>query len=132
MSDSRAPNSMESKSLTEIRGIASALGVKVNFGDGKEKLIGLVNDRMKVTIEPPRFPPPLTPLDTRTMDAPPLYRLNRRQIDEALIDYVRRGLVITYPNDDLWHMKVGKREDSGPMRMPLKHILGVARQLFGW
>lgn len=125
------PSSLESKSLTEIRGIASALGVKVNFGDGKEKLIALVNDKMKATVEPPRFPPPLSPVDTRTMDAPPLYKVTRRQIEDALADYVRRGLVITYPNDDLWHMHLGKREDSGPMRMPLKHILGVARQLFG-
>jgi hypothetical protein len=123
--------SLESKSLTEIRGIASAIGVKVNFGDGKEKLIGLVNDHMKATVEPPRFPPPLTPVDTRTMDAPPLYRCTHKQIEEALTDYIRRGLVITYPNGDLWHMKLGKREDSGPMRMPLKHIIGVARQLFG-
>jgi hypothetical protein len=130
MSEIRS-SGLEKKSLTEIRGIASAIGLKVNFGDGKEKLVGLINDRMKATVEPPRFPPPLTPVDTRTMDAPPLHRCNRKQIEDALADFIRRGLVVTYPNEDLWHMKLGKREDSGPMRMPLRHIIGVARQLFG-
>jgi hypothetical protein len=123
--------SLENKSLTEIRGIASAVGLKINFGDGKEKLIGLINDHMKATVPKPAFPPPLAPVDTRTMDAPPLHRSTAKQIEDALADYVRRGLVITYPNGDLWHMKLGKREDSGPMRMPLRHIIGVARQLFG-
>lgn len=124
-------NKLETKSLTEVRGIASALGVKVNFGDTKERLIGLIDTQMKVSVEAPRPPLPLMPIDTRTMDAPPLFRCNRTQIEDALVDYIRRGLVITYPNEDLWHMKVGKREDSGPMRMPLRHIIGVARQLFG-
>lgn len=121
---------LESKSITQIRGIASAIGLKVNFGDGKDKLLGLVQEKLKADLPRPVLPPPLTPQDTRLMDSPPLHRVNRTQLEDALRDYIRRGLVITYPSNDLWHMRVGKREDSGPMRMPLRHVLQVARDLF--
>lgn len=67
--------------------------------------------------------------DARLMTKPPSKRSAKHELLVLLQPLVDRGLVITFPNEEEWHMKWAKREDTGTMRQPLRNILECANRL---
>ncbi len=112
--------SLELKSIYELRGIAQAVGVKVDWGWNKLKLIEKINNKVLPPLKPPpKFsdkPKPIGGLITQTI----------------LVDALKgfRELVVTFPMDDIWQLNYGKRQDSGSMNMPLFSIIRCAKALY--
>jgi hypothetical protein len=50
-------------------------------------------------------------------------------IQEVLKRHIQRGLKVTFPDPESWHMTHNKRETTGTIRMPLKDVLWCADQI---
>lgn len=72
--------------------------------------------------------PPKPEYDARLMDKPPSKRANMTDILDMLEPYIIRGLKLTF-DEEHWFMASGIKNDTGTIRMPLKHILDCARRV---
>lgn len=107
--------SLESKSIHELRGIAQAIGVKVDWAWNRHKLV----QKIEVKTRPPSKPIPKISAMPTSGD------------QESLIKALRfySGLVITFPDESTWQMNYSNKEDSGTMHMPAYAIMDCARRL---
>lgn len=116
---------LEDRSLTELRAMASAMGIKVSFSQDKQSLAKAI--RAEVESKAPK-PLPFAPLQ-------PANPLNQGawqgNITEALQPMIDRGLILTFPTSDQWHMQRDKRSDSGTIKMPLRSIVRCAESVMG-
>lgn len=117
------------KSITELRGLAQALGVKFTFADTAQKLQQLIDVQAAELIAPVTPPPSYVPEDARLRTKPPAKESNREMLEQMLSEHIERGLHVTYPGPDLWNMKFGVKEDSGTLRCPPRVIVNAADKL---
>lgn len=121
--------SLEKKSIHELRGIAQAVGLDMDWEWDRLKLIKKIDGK----VAPP--PPPVPsmsdePQDQRLRTVPPAYNLSQHAITEAMRPYMDKGIVLTYPTAETWQMNIGKRQDSGSIRVPLRVIIECAKALY--
>lgn len=111
---------LEERSLTELRAMASAMGVSVSFADDKGKLLKAI--RAEVAAKAPK-PLPFAPL----VPSDPLNQGSwQGSVKEALQHMIDRGLILSFPTSDQWHMQRDQKSDSGTMKMPLRGIVRCA------
>ncbi len=116
---------LEEKSIVELRSLAQTLGAKFTFSDNKSvliKSIRAVSEASAPRALPfvnPTGPTAATPLDVRAQQA----------IVDALDEYCKKGLHLSFPSPNTWHMERGIKKDSGNTAMPVKDIVVCARNL---
>lgn len=121
--------SLEKMSLTELRGIAQSLGVKDVFAKTPNELRTeiKVKQEQQLPVEPAPIPKPV--YDARLMTRPPSKNSAQEDVEAMLAPYFERGLRISYPNPEQWHMQYKDREDCGTMRQSLLNVLRCAERL---
>ena len=120
---------LESKSITELRGIFSAMGGNVNFSDAKPALITKIGLRIQDRM--PKVEPIQTavPEDQRLRTEAPAHNMDRDSLIAALQPFIDKGLILTFPEHDSWQMSYLKKTDSGSLRTSLRVIVGCAREV---
>ena len=119
---------LELKSMTEIRGLAQAIGVKFKFGDEKRHLIERI--RAAVAVKLPETSP-IPAMNTKTAAKPQPKYCTQDEIKAALEQYFPIGLILTFPDQEHWHVRCGFREDSGSFNMPLIDITRAVKGVLG-
>jgi hypothetical protein len=113
---------LHERSLTELRAMASAVGVTVSFADTKSKLV----DAIRKTVDAKSA----KPLPFRAIGVKPEEGSSQANIITALKPLIDRGLIVTFPDADSWFMTRNKKEDSGSMNIPLLSIVRCAEAIF--
>jgi len=118
---------LESKSITELRGMYASMGGDVNFSDSKTTLITKIG--LRISDRMPKVDPIQTavPEDQRLRTNPPAHNMDQESVTEALQPFIDAGLRLSFPEHDSWQMSFGKKTDSGSLRVPLRVIVGCAR-----
>lgn len=119
---------LTSKSLTELRTLCLSLGIKFSFGDDALSLIQKLETKAKPS---PEVPPLTRPqYDARLMTKPPGKSCNQDLVLYYLKPYVEyRGLHVTFPDEETWEMRCGKKVDTGPLRMPPRVLIRKAEDV---
>jgi hypothetical protein len=120
---------LESKSITELRGMFSSMGGNVNFSDSKTTLITKIG--LRISDRMPKVQPIQTaiPEDQRLRCIAPARNMNQQDVSEALKPFIEAGLQLSFPEHDSWQMLFRKKTDSGSLRVPLRVIVGCAREV---
>lgn len=121
---------LKNKSIIELRSIAQGLGVEILFSDTKEDLMQKIDSGLTVQLPPAPPPLPNVPSDIRLRTTPPAANSTPSEITDVLAAYIKRGLVVTFPAENQWHIRLARKEDSGTLRMPLRAIVKCADKLF--
>lgn len=114
---------LKAKSLTELRGIAQAMGMNPSWDAGKQKLLDQINDHVAAKINLPDKP---IQIEINTTDAP---TRDKTEIENALKDFEPLGLRLTFPSTSTWEIYCNGRRDSGSMSIPLWSIIQCAKEL---
>jgi len=117
-----------SKSITELRGIAQAIGVPFSFGDTAIILQQKIDNKVKVEYTPPEPPPAYVPMDARLRNKPPSRELPEQEIRIILSSHIERGLHFDV-DQDTWTMRHGDKTDTGTMHCPPRTILQCADKI---
>ncbi len=117
-----------SKSLTELRGIAQAIGAEFTFADNAAKLQLIIERHVESKYKPPEIGT-MEPEDLTLRTRPPAKNATQVEIVEYLKDYIAKGLTLKFPCQDQWHMDFKGKSDSGNIRMPPRVIVGCAKRL---
>ncbi len=119
---------LEGKSLTDLRGIAQAFGIKDIFQKDALQLRQAIEVK-QLDLEPvQKVEVAQPPYDARLMTMVPADTLDQAMAEHYLAPYVENGLRVTY-DEERWYMRNGKRTDEGTMRMPPRHLLDCARRI---
>jgi hypothetical protein len=120
---------MQGKSLTDLRGIAQGYGVVDVFKMTEAELRQAISLKQQDMQPKPKIEIPKPEYDARLMTKPPGKKSDRQLAEEMLAPYVARGLVVTFPTPEEWHMRMGKKEDTGTVRMPIRTLLSCADRM---
>lgn len=121
---------LESESLTGLRGIAQATGTKFTFTDDKRALLAKIRATALSKVPVPGAPEPNEMMDDRLRSKTPLRACTQKEIYEALQPLFERGLILTFPAEDQWQLeKLIRHVDTGNIRMPLRSIVHAAKQV---
>lgn len=108
-------------SIVELRAMASAVGVTVSFADTKPKLV----DAIRKTVDAKAAKPlPFAPIGIKPEEGS-----SQANIITALKPLIDRGLIVTFPDADSWHLERNRKIDSGSMNMPLITIVRCAEAM---
>ncbi len=121
---------LQNKSLTDLRGLAQAHGVQDILRKSKNELVQAIEIKLQGLQPAPKVEIPKPEYDPRVMTKIPARLSEQSYIEKLLAPYVERGLKLTFPEPEVWHMRLDKREDTGTMRMPPRHILSCVRKIF--
>ncbi len=120
---------LEKKSITELRGIAQAIGCKYEWADDKKIIIQKIQLKQNAALPKPviemRYE---QPDDQRLRSLPPSKVSDEKVIRDMLAPLVVNGLKFEVTNGE-WVMRHGVKEDTGNMRMPPRHILRAAERM---
>ena len=116
------------KSIHELRGMAQAFGISDIFEKDAIKLSQEIELKQQSLIPPPVVLPPRPEYDSRLMTKPPSRRASMGDITDLLEPYIMRGLKLTF-DEEHWFMANGVKNDTGTIRMPLRHVLDAARRV---
>lgn len=119
---------MTSKSMTELRGLAQSMGCKWSFSDDKAALQQKIALRQSDLLPKPELPVVPVPEDQRLRTKTPARISDEHIVRNMLAPYITLGLAVTFSNG-MFHMKHGKKEDSGTLRQSPRVILDCARRL---
>jgi len=121
---------MNKKSLTELRGIAQAIGCDFTFADDAKHL------QQKISLKQEEFNPPPPPImiyapdDQRMRTKPPTKISNEQAVRELLDPLIQRGLRLTFTEDgQQFIVKYGDKTDTGTLRQSPRVILQVAQKV---
>lgn len=118
------------KSMTELRAIASGMGIKFAFSDSRADLVVKINGYATKTVQDSAVKPEPPVQDAVTRWRPVIdKRTPQSEIDSALEPYVARGLDFKI-NNNTWEMRLGNRTDSGNMAIPLRDLVSCAAAFF--
>ena len=121
--------SLHGTPLYKLRAIAQGYGIPDIFQKTDIQL------RQAIEIKQNEVAPKVAPVqvaipyDARLMTKPPSKKSAKHELLVMLQHLVERGLEVTFPNEEEWHMRMGKKEDMGTMRQPLKNVLECASRL---
>ena len=116
------PKQLEDETITVLRAMASAVGVKVMMSDGKRELIKLIRETVDRKAALPIRMAISMPREEEGA--------SHDNIRNALKPLIERGLILTFPDAASWHMERSRRADSGTMNMPLVSIVRCAEAMF--
>ena len=120
---------LRAKSLHQLRAIAQGYGVPDIFAKDMNQLIQAI-ELKQIDMVPDVAPPiPRPEYDARLMSKPPSKSSNQSDILALLEPHIQRGLHITFPELERWHMRHGKKEDTGTTRMPLRVVMDCADRI---
>lgn len=112
-----------------MRGIAQAVGLKLDWRWDKSKLIR----KIKETTDNALNGVPTEsdePSDARLRTVPPARNLPQNDVMKALEKYKERGLIVTFPTPDSIRLtRTIVREDQCSLRVPLRVIVECARRI---
>lgn len=117
---------LENKSIHQLRGIAQSFGITDIFSKTDIQLRQEISLKQEALSPAKLEAPPKPEYDARLMTKPPSKQSDRELALEVLKPYIDKGLHVDFPNEEEWHMRWGKREDTGTLRMPLRVILQCA------
>lgn len=120
---------MRDKSLHQLRVIAQSFGIKDIFQKTDIQLRQEIELAQQSLIPPTTPPIPRPEYDARLMTKPPSKKCTEDTVNDLLKHHIERGLHLTFPEPERWHMKFDKKEDTGTMRMPLRTILTCAERI---
>jgi hypothetical protein len=121
-------NELRYKSIHDLRGMAQAFGITDIFEKDVIRLSQEIELKQKELIPAPVPLPPRPEYDARLMDKPPGRRASMEEMLDLLEPYIIRGLKVTF-DEEHWFMHSGVKNDTGTIRMPLKHVLEAARKV---
>lgn len=119
---------LNNKSIHELRGMAAAFGVPDVFQKDAKQLTQAIEMKQTELVAPIIELPPRPEYDARLMTKAPSRRSNQDEITEILAPYVKQGLHVKF-DDECWYLTHGKKNDSGSIRIPLRHILYAAEKV---
>ena len=122
-------SALASKSIHDLRSIAQSFGVADIFSKSKEHLIQAIELKQAKLVPEPPIVIPKPEYDARLMTKPPSKSSTQDDVVELLAEHVARGLHLSFPEPERWHMQWGKKEDTGTLRMPLRVVLSCANQI---
>ena len=117
--------SLDTKSLSELRGIVQALGIKLEWSWTKVELLRKIEKHTAKVLKRPTVS--VEPEDQRLRTVPPARALSQAKVWEALKNYRDSGLIVTFPTPDTIYMRFEKREDSCSLRSYLRVIDACAK-----
>jgi len=120
---------LNDKSLTELRGMYSAMGGNVNFSDTKTVLVTKINLRISDRMPKPEVIQTAVPEDQRLRTVAPAANMDQAEVVATLQPLIDAGLRLTFPAHDQWMMQHLNKTDSGSLRVPLRVIVGCAREV---
>jgi hypothetical protein len=121
--------SLHSKTIHELRSIASGMGVEYGFGDDVNAIAQKIEQR-QADMQPVIAPvPPAPEYDARLADAKPVRKSDEALVRELLQPHIALGLHLSFPTPETWHIAFGRKEDSGSIRIPPKAILRCAERV---
>lgn len=119
---------LNNKTIFELRSIAEGYGIPDVFSRTAPQLIADIQRRQtKEEIAPDFAPPSQNQYDTRLMTKRPARDTGKEYALEILKGYIDKGLQVTFPDPDKWHMYFKGKEDTGTLRMPPRTILKCAK-----
>ena len=121
---------LETKTITELRGILAAMGGDMQFSDTKKVLLQKIETKRHSINSDTAVQPIYTspPDDQRLRIVPPSKNMAAEALTEALQPFIDRGLRLEC-TDTEWTMSCGKKADSGNLRMPLRVVVGCAKEV---
>lgn len=117
---------LRNKTIYELRAIAQGLGIDDLFSKDLNQLLQTIELKQKAMIPEQPVIPVNPEYDVRLLNEG---SADHKDIEELLVFHVERGLRLSFPSPDQWHMRVGKKEDSGTITMPLATVLDCANKL---
>lgn len=120
--------SLNNKSLTQLRAIAQSYDVADIFQKDAILLIQAIELKQKGMIPAPKIEILKPEYDARLMTKIPSRKSVKHEIEELLAPYAARGLALSFDEEN-WFMSIGKKNDSGTIRQPLRQILRCADKL---
>lgn len=122
-------SALQGKTLIQLRGIAQSFGVKDIFTMDEAHLKQAIELRQVEIQPPPRVEIPKPAYDARLMTRPPNKKSSADEAMQLLQPYIERGLNVSF-TEEQWFMSLGKKNDQGTLRMPLRHLLRCADKMF--
>lgn len=120
---------LERKSLSQLRGIAQSFGIEDIFSKTDIQLRQDISLRQQTLIPPAPVVVEKPAYDSRLMTRPPSKICTQATLKELLKPYTDKGMHLTFPAPEEWHIRYDKREDTGTMRQPLKNVLDCCERL---
>jgi hypothetical protein len=120
---------LNTKTIHELRGIAQSFQIPDIFAKDAKQLIQAIELKQQDMVPKPEIVPDKPAYDARLMDKPPAKRGSEEEILDLLAVHIKRGLHVTFPEPEQWHMQFGKKEDTGTCRQKLVNILRCADRL---
>lgn len=117
------------KSLHELRSIAQGYGVTDVFSKTDNELRQAISLKQQEMAPKPVIEPVKPEYDARLMKRPPAKLCTQESLSSLLAPHIERGMHLTFPSPEEWHMRWGKREDTGTMRQPPRNVLECANRL---
>jgi len=121
---------LHKKTIHELRAIAQGYGVPDLFGKSVTQLVQAIELKQQGMVVVADPLPARPEYDARLMTRSPSRKTDESEITALLQPYITRGLHLTFPEPEQWHMRWGVREDTGTTRMPLRAVLRCAEVLF--
>lgn len=113
--------SIDKKSLTELRSIATSMGIIADWGDDKAHLLQKISLHVGDKIEEPPTPILINIIGNNN----PI--VTREAIEVALEGFKPLGLVLSFPDGNTWEIYCNRKRDSGSFCMPLWNIIQCAK-----
>jgi hypothetical protein len=120
---------LHKKSIHDLRQIAQSFGIPDLTSKTSAQLIQEIELKQGAMVAKADPPPPRPEYDARLMTKIPARSSDQTTITEILEMHIARGLHISFPEPERWHMQWGKKEDTGTTRMPLRTVLKCAEEI---
>lgn len=130
---------LELMSVEQLRTVLDNIGIEYHHKSGANKLIETILNAQTPKIEPPRAgaAPDLEEEHTATQELKPIKRVplstdypTPEEVSDAIAPFVQRGLeVLQLDEEEGYHFKKGRKEDSGNLKQPLRRIVDCASRL---
>lgn len=121
---------LDNKNIHELRAIAEGYGISDIFSKDISALRQAIQIKQQDFQPKPTYkPPPRPEYDSRLMTRRPTKEIDKDHVEKLLSDHIANGLVLTFPDPDRWHMRYGKKEDTGTCRMPPRVLMNCADRI---
>lgn len=115
------------KSIHDLRIMAQVYGLADIFSKDAKHLAQEIDAKLEVPTVKVTLPE-RNEYDARLLTQPPNMRTDMDGITDVLKPFIEIGLKLSFEHEH-WVMQWGKRNDTGTIRMPLRHIVACAERL---